>query len=100
MISTEQLVHFQCCCCSKWWTIGDAPINEGFVWFCPWCGVSQNEEGKQVANGFNTLMENIKDVYWDLRQLRSGPLGRAYGRITSIMDKLKLLIEQYPALLK
>mgnify|MGYP001594402500 CR=1 FL=1 len=40
-ISIEQLSHFICGVCGKWWTIGDAPVNKK-QWFCPWCGVKQN----------------------------------------------------------
>jgi hypothetical protein len=34
--SVEQLQHFQCGACQKWWTIGDAPPRPN--WYCPWCG--------------------------------------------------------------
>lgn len=40
----ENLHHFRCKECNKWWTIGDAPeckIN----WFCPWCGGENRFEG-------------------------------------------------------
>jgi len=33
----EQLHHFTCAVCGKWWTIGDAP-KEKTDWHCPWCG--------------------------------------------------------------
>lgn len=33
----EQLNHFSCDKCGKWWTIGDAPKAK-ISWFCPWCG--------------------------------------------------------------
>ena len=39
--SIENLSHFFCSFCSKWWTIGDAP-EEKEVWFCPWCGKENN----------------------------------------------------------
>jgi ribosomal protein S27AE len=35
----EQLNHFQCGKCRKWWSIGDAP-KEKKKWFCPWCGIA------------------------------------------------------------
>ncbi|MFA4819275.1 MAG: hypothetical protein WC621_05555 [Patescibacteria group bacterium] len=38
--SREELTHFKCGVCSKWWTIGDAPRQP--TWFCPWCGVKQH----------------------------------------------------------
>lgn len=36
--SIEQLSHFWCLHCKKWWSIGDAPRAKK-EWFCPWCGV-------------------------------------------------------------
>ena len=44
LISIEKLVHFQCEICTKWWTIGDAPIDTKVDWYCPWCGQKQNIE--------------------------------------------------------
>lgn len=35
--TTEQLSHFSCATCEKWWTIGDAPVDKT-DWYCPWCG--------------------------------------------------------------
>jgi hypothetical protein len=37
--SVEQLSHFRCGSCNKWWSIGDAP--ERTFWHCPWCGTFQ-----------------------------------------------------------
>jgi len=39
-VSREELVHFRCGKCKKWWTVGDAPKSKK-MWFCPWCGVKQ-----------------------------------------------------------
>jgi len=36
----EELFHFKCARCKKWWAIGDAAKNKKF-WFCPWCGTKQ-----------------------------------------------------------
>ncbi len=44
--SVEQLHHFVCAACKKWWTIGDAPKNKK-EWFCPWCGKSQTQKKKK-----------------------------------------------------
>jgi len=41
--TVENLHHFSCISCSKWWTIGDAPVEKE-EWFCPWCGVKNNYE--------------------------------------------------------
>jgi predicted RNA-binding Zn-ribbon protein involved in translation (DUF1610 family) len=38
--SVENLHHFNCGSCNKWWSIGDAP-NDKHDWFCPWCGTKQ-----------------------------------------------------------
>ncbi len=38
--SIEQLSHFWCIECKKWWSIGDAPKTKK-DWFCPWCGLKQ-----------------------------------------------------------
>ena len=35
--TVEQLYHFGCAQCGKWWTIGDAPVSKK-KWYCPWCG--------------------------------------------------------------
>lgn len=35
--SVEELHHFSCAACNKWWTVGDAP-REKLEWYCPWCG--------------------------------------------------------------
>jgi len=40
MRSKEELHHFNCKECKKWWTIGDAPEDKE-EWFCPWCGKKQ-----------------------------------------------------------
>jgi len=34
--SSQQISHFQCGKCSKWWSIGDAPTDRQ-KWYCPWC---------------------------------------------------------------
>jgi transcription elongation factor Elf1 len=36
--SIEQLSHFRCGKCNKWWSVGDAPLSKK-VWHCPWCGL-------------------------------------------------------------
>lgn len=36
--SLERLFHFRCVCCSRWWSIGDAPETKEDGWYCPWCG--------------------------------------------------------------
>jgi len=41
--TTENLHHFSCAFCQKWWTIGDAP-NDKEDWFCPWCGEKNTYE--------------------------------------------------------
>lgn len=35
--SIENLNHFCCKSCNKWWSVGDAP-REKEEWYCPWCG--------------------------------------------------------------
>lgn len=37
----ENLHHFRCVFCKKWWTIGDAPESRE-LFYCPWCG-KENE---------------------------------------------------------
>lgn len=39
-ISKEELSHFLCGSCRKWWTIGDVPKGR-VKWHCPWCGKLQ-----------------------------------------------------------
>jgi rubrerythrin len=43
--SVEKLSHFRCGVCSKWWSVGDAPISKK-EWFCPWCGSRQKFHSK------------------------------------------------------
>jgi PHP family Zn ribbon phosphoesterase len=38
----ETIIHFICDKCNKWWSISDAPIDEKYDWFCPWCGHENN----------------------------------------------------------
>jgi len=55
-ISIENLAHFRCGKCDKWWTIaspeggsssgGDWPEKRK-EWFCPWCGAKQRA---QISN--------------------------------------------------
>jgi hypothetical protein len=39
-LSIEELHHFSCSACKKWWSVGDAEKMKK-EWFCPWCGVLQ-----------------------------------------------------------
>lgn len=41
--SVENLVHFNCPYCQKWWSVGDAP-EEKKDWSCPWCHALLIEE--------------------------------------------------------
>jgi len=36
--SIENLIHFTCDFCEKWWSVGDAPVKDKNFWYCPWCG--------------------------------------------------------------
>jgi hypothetical protein len=45
----EELHHFQCGKCKKWWTIGDAPKAKK-NWFCPWCGSAGGGVKKSLKN--------------------------------------------------
>jgi Fe2+ or Zn2+ uptake regulation protein len=48
-ISKEELYHFNCRYCGKWWSIGDAPIEERKDWwYCPWCGERQDEDKAMI----------------------------------------------------
>lgn len=45
-VSKENLFHFSCKKCEKWWSIGDfdehlPDENPAFFLYCPWCGVQQ-----------------------------------------------------------
>ncbi len=39
-ISWENLAHFSCQVCGKWWSVGDCPKDK-LDWHCPWCGHKQ-----------------------------------------------------------
>ena len=54
--STENLVHFNCQSCKRWWSIGDAPVNA--AWFCPWCG--HHHEGAGVFEPRETLFTSFR----------------------------------------
>jgi hypothetical protein len=45
-LSHENLTHFNCPICEKWWSIGDAAEPGRDHWYCPWCGalLSDNPE--------------------------------------------------------
>jgi predicted RNA-binding Zn-ribbon protein involved in translation (DUF1610 family) len=47
-LSQEQLSHFRCGFCDKWWSIGDAPKKN--KWFCPWCGKEQIFKNEKTGN--------------------------------------------------
>ena len=36
----EELHHFRCTSCAKWWSVGDVPGSKK-EWHCPWCGYEQ-----------------------------------------------------------
>jgi DNA-directed RNA polymerase subunit RPC12/RpoP len=36
--SVENLYHFRCGECDKWWTIGDFSLISKLVIYCPHCG--------------------------------------------------------------
>ena len=59
LTSLEKLVHFQCDHCQKWWSIGDAPIEEKKEWFCPWCGEKNHVHGDRVR----LLIYKSKEAY-------------------------------------
>lgn len=49
LLSIEQLHHFNCGACKKWWSIGDAEKQKK-EWFCPWCGILQKVSAKPEMN--------------------------------------------------
>jgi|GEM_PF-1732463 len=52
--SLEQLTHYNCGKCKKWWSIGDSP-TEREIWYCPWCGCKQRIPADNGATeGFPT----------------------------------------------
>jgi rubrerythrin len=50
--SVEKLHHFICIKCSKWWSVGDAPLSKT-KWFCPWCGVKNKYESFSQKDKFH-----------------------------------------------
>lgn len=59
LTSLEKLIHFQCDHCQKWWSIGDAPIEEKKEWFCPWCG----EKNKVDSDKVLVMIFKSKEAY-------------------------------------
>ena len=57
--SIEKIVHFRCNNCDKWWSVGDAPIEETSGWYCTWCGVFQKPEER--------IQKNIDGVITDYK---------------------------------
>lgn len=63
MKSVEKLSHFQCDVCKKWWTIGDAPADRT-MWYCPWCGINQPEDGfPPAAEAFSEMREKFGHIF-------------------------------------
>lgn len=57
--SIEELYHFQCSVCKKWWTIGDFEIIGATVISCPFCNhhgfpiplpIKEKEDDQQPLN--------------------------------------------------
>jgi len=40
-VHKEEIYHFTCSECKKWWSVADAPKQKK-RWFCPWCGTKQS----------------------------------------------------------
>lgn len=66
--SFENLSHFKCDSCDKWWCIGDAPVDKK-EWWCPWCGTANVEfeepkvdPHKVVADALGELDELFKKM--------------------------------------
>lgn len=62
--SKEILYHFNCCACSKWWSIGDFDEKKYKDLRCPYCGVLDLVKEKDVnyskyanKNGFDDLSD-------------------------------------------
>ena len=47
----EQIRHFSCGVCNKWWSVGDAPEDKE-EWYCPWCGEKQVLELDSESHGY------------------------------------------------
>jgi hypothetical protein len=45
----ENLAHFLCDHCSKWWAIGDAPEDKK-EWYCPWCGKLNHDHHQEILS--------------------------------------------------
>lgn len=61
MRSIEHLSHFQCCDCSGWFSIGDAPVDR-HSWWCPWCGALIHYEPAMdpSPDGTESLLTRLK----------------------------------------
>jgi hypothetical protein len=53
-ISKEELYHFNCKYCGKWWSIRDADMNEKKGWYCPWCGCYELTEYMYIKETDNS----------------------------------------------
>ena len=93
--SIENLHHFQCDKCNKWWSIGDAPKLKT-TWWCPWCGEKHEppppdpEEG--TIAGILIWKEKVTNVYHieDSRRPCNNIvyIGEDFEQVCKVMDQL------------
>ena len=77
--SHENLVHFNCSYCEKWWSIGDAPERDH--WFCPWCGkrLEETKSNNDLLVGFWEPGKGlVQAVQFDSETSRWTPIGEIF----------------------
>mgnify|MGYP001599533068 CR=1 FL=1 len=88
----EQLHHFVCVSCKKWWTIGDAPASKK-EWFCPWCGNAQTKK-KKMKLTLSTQARKLKlGIYAHSKGSQCDVLGVAFHSETP--EELVIYRAQY-----
>lgn len=53
-VSREELKHYNCKKCNKWWSISDGPDDPREL-YCPWCGTKGNK---------TSLAEELKNLLY------------------------------------
>jgi ribosomal protein L37AE/L43A len=58
----EDLAHFNCPFCKKWWSIGSISEPGRNYWYCPWCGSLLTDRGLDPAIEIAQLEKRLKEL--------------------------------------
>lgn len=80
-ISHENLVHFNCPLCLKWWSISGAPEFKE-AWYCTWCGVrlEDKEDTRPLSEIVNSTMQQLEFLLKHRKDIqKTDPWSIIYG---------------------